>query len=146
MLYILGQEGQEILVDVLVQHLTVHDAAPYDNPLGRESEGNVEAELGQVKPNDLPYFLHVLYFMKFGEIHSCPFRYRPVGNHALKTVIMEWADSLESLILFGVSFYSKLLVLYMICPPSGCVRPWTVMLWLMTPTPTPVPTVTYTSD
>lgn len=49
-----GQHTSELLVDEPVNDPSVHDSSSDDDDLGREKQGDVEAQLGQVVTHQFP--------------------------------------------------------------------------------------------
>jgi hypothetical protein len=56
MVDIARQQPHELLMDYSEQNLAVHDPTPDDNHLWREEKRDVETELGEVEPYQLPNF------------------------------------------------------------------------------------------
>ncbi len=107
MLHILGQQLQEVLMNVPVQDLPVQYAAPDYYLLGRDGQSDIEAQLSQVVSDELPDLITILYFVQLDEVNACPFGDGSVGHHALEAALVEGAHSLEVLVLLGMSLHSE---------------------------------------
>lgn len=99
MVHVLAQQRDEFLVDELVQYFTVHDPSSDNNDLRGNGQGDVEAKLGQIVPQNPPDLLLVWHFMQPGEVHIQPLSDRLVAHHPLKARLVEWTDPHEFLVL-----------------------------------------------
>lgn len=59
MLNVFSEEMNKLFMYVFVEYCSVHDSTPYDNDFRRDSESDIETELGKVIGEYFPYFLMI---------------------------------------------------------------------------------------